>query len=370
MSDTVIRSRPFTLTMRDYLMVYTGAYLRLFITWPSAATLLPVVLGPAAVLAWIMTREGRILDAVISVSCIVLMWAVVIPGFGLWRTWAGTRANKTLQGSRVATLTDQQFSLEGEAFSTHQAWGNFNGVVETKDKILLRLRAGLYHVVPVSAFDDDAARHAFVAAARQHIRNAGDKTVGQFYGPVEAEARPEPAAGDIVSPPFRLTFGVYSPYFLLLVARAILRGPTLLILAVSFVGLPAWFHRDRLAAGDWSVLTSSVVVAIAFILILPFAMLLYSWLRTKKTTRGVDRYVSLNRETVRGWGADHDVTVGWGAVHKVERRFGLLLLWIGMRGALFVPVSAFADKAGAEAFYQAALNGWRAAAKSTLDAKA
>lgn len=370
MSDTVIRSRPFTLTMRDYLMVYIGAYLRLFVTWPSAATLLPVILGPAAVLAWIMTREGRIFDAVISVSGILSMWAVVIPGFGLWRTWAAARGNKTLQGSRVATLTDQQFSLEGEAFSTHQAWGNFSGVVETKSKILLRIRSGLYHVVPVSAFDDEAARRAFVAGARQHIRNAGDKTVGNFYGPVEAEARPAPGGGDIVSPPFRLTFGVYSPYFLLLLARATLRGPTLLILVLAFIGLPAWLNRDALAAGDWHALTASATATIAFVLVFPFAMLLYSWLRTKKRARGVDRYLGLSREAVRSWGQDHDVTVKWDAVHKVEHRFGLVLLWVGTRGALFVPASTFADKAEADAFYQAALGYWRAAAKTTLDAKA
>ena len=370
MSDTVIRSQPFTLTMRDYLMVYIGAYLRLFVTWPSAATLLPVILGPAAVLAWIMTREGRILDAVMSVSGILSMWAIIIPGFGLWRTWAGARANKTLQGSRVATLTDQQFSLEGEAFSTHQAWANFNGVVETKDKILLRVRSGVYHVVPVSAFDDDATCRAFVAAAKSHIKNAGDKTVGHFYGPVEAEARPEPTAGDIVSPPFRLTFGVYSPYFLLLLARAMLRSPALPILALGFVGLPAWLYRDRLAAGDCGVLTSSLETMIAFVVVFPFAMLLYAWMIAKKRARGVDRYLSLSRETVRGWGQDHDVTLKWGAVHKVERRFGLILLWVGTRGALFVPDAVFANKAEADAFYQTALDHRRAAAKSTLDAKA
>ncbi len=358
MSDT-IRTAPFTLTTGDYLRHYLISYFRMYIVLPWAPFMWLLTFGIPILAGFRHLTHREYLAFATSNLWYSVIWLTLIPAIGLFTTWRSLGRIETTYAQRVATLDSHAFALDGDGFSNHQVWSSFRRVIETPGNVYLVLRAGSAMIVPKRAFASPIIAKQFLAEARKHVRHAGHKQVQAFYDHIDA---PEPMAG-LVSPSFRMRFGVYFRYCLLVMCRSMLRPTTLIFLLAAFVGFPAWLQRDRLAAGDWrGVLISSIPGLIFFMVVFPLVMTLISWATVARqpAVRG-ERQVSLAADEVQARGDAYDVKVRWNNIRQVSQTWGLILLWSGPSGAIVVPRTAFADPAAADAFLDQARALWQAA---------
>lgn len=359
MTDT-IQTRPYSPKTSDYLIYYLISYGRMFITLPSALVIIPLaVLLPLGLLAWDLHVDD---DRAIVSSVLPLLgfWFVLLPILGLLRIFWATRSNKTLIGERTAVADDNQFHLTGNTFVTHQSWKVFRGVIFTGRRIFLVVRgSGGAFVVHTDAFADRDEAQRFVTLARKHIRNASHKQTGAFY---ETPTNSEPLSGE-QSPPFRLTFGTFAPYYLMLIWRSCLRPLPGLVLIGVFVGLPLWNAREDVMTGHWQGAVVSALLGLAgWVAVFPLVLVPFAWLQTKKLASAQgERRVALTADGVRAVGASYDVSLAWANVRAVNRWLGMILIWSGPQAAIFVPASAFADHETAQAFYERAVSHWQAA---------
>ena len=365
MTDT-IQSQPYSPKTGDYLLYYLISYGRMFVILPSALVIVPLaVLLPFGLLAWDLHVDDD--QAIVrSVFPLIGFLFVLLPILGLLRIFWATRSNKTLMGERTVLADDNQFHLTGDSFVTNQSWKVFRSVIVTRRRIFLVVRgSGGAFVIHADAFADKDEAQRFIAFARKHIRNAGHKQTGAFY---EAPTNPEPLSGE-QSPPFRLTFGTFAIYYLMLIWRSCLRPLPGLFLIVVFVGLPLWNAREDIVAGHWQGPVVTAVLSLAgWITVFPLMLVPFAWLQTKKLASAQgERRVALTTEGVRAVGGSYDVSLAWTNVRAVNRWLGMILIWSGSQAAIFVPTSAFGDHDAAQAFYDRAIGYWQAAMISPLD---
>ncbi len=358
MSDT-IRTAPFTLTTGDYLRHYLISYFRAYITLPWALFMWPITFGFPLLAGFHDLAHHQDLTSVASEFWYSLVWLIVIPAIGAISTWRTLARNSTAYLPRTACFDGDTFAVEGDSFSNRQLWRNFRQVVETPGSLYFEFRGGCTMIVPKRALPSKTAARQFLGDARRHIGNAANRQVKVFSSELDTS---EPMSG-LQSPPFRMSFGVYFRYCLLLMYRSMMRPFTLLVIIASFIGFPAWLQRQSLMDGHWqSFAITTLPMPFLFALLFPFPMALLSYFvaRSQPSLHG-DRRVSLAADEVQARGDAYDVKVRWSNIRRVSQSWGLILLWSGPNGAIVIPRSAFADPAAADAFIDQAKALWQAA---------
>ena len=357
MTETDIRSQPFSLSRADYTAYYFSSYYRAYLTFPMGPVSGLVVILIVAGLTFGDFTQHHYVKGVLTVLAAIALWMGVIPAIGLATMLRTLSRTPNAYVSRTAIASGPDFTLEGPGFSNRQAWRQFRRAIVSRRMIYLILTTGAAMIVRKSAFATSAECDAFIAACRRHIEDSRDPLAQVFEAPTNATPHP----GGIETPPHRIDFGLFMMLTVFAFARGLAR-PFTGIVAVGLIGFVAWSNRGHLAAGDYSSLVSVGIGIVVWVALFIPGMSLMSWRKVRNTPIiRHPRRLEITPEQIRVHGEGFDVAVNWPAVRKINRRFGAIQFWTSQTGSFAVPLSAFASTADATAFQDQASAWWRAA---------
>jgi hypothetical protein len=358
MTETDIRSRPFSLTWADYVAYCWSTYLRQFVIFPRAIFMWLIAVGTWVPLAFSDVVHGHYLGALLIGLGVVAVWCGIVPLMGLWAMRRALARTHTAYLSRIAIVSGPGFTLEGQSYADRRTWAQFRRVIVTKRLIVLSLTAGGGMVVPRAAFDTPVACDIFIAACRRHINGSRHRQAQVFDTPMVSE----PLKGSLEMPPYRLGFGLFFMLSTLGLVRTFTRPTTVLMIMAGMIGFPGWTAREAIAKGDLSALWPSVIAFASVMILFPPTIAVVSWclVRNKPIMRH-PRRLSISPDQIRLYGEGFDISTNWHAIRRIDRRFGAVQFWTGPAGSIPAPLSAFASGEDAEAFQRQAMDWWQAA---------
>lgn len=369
---TDIVTKPFNVTLNDYNGLFITASFRALFSLPVGLVYLyQLLFWPFMFVNYDVNAESWPKFAA-GVAVMAVLWLVVIPFFSILVARNGLKKAQNTTGTRTARLTDDFLALDGDGFTNRMVWKTFRYATCNRQAIYFVTRLNAGYIVLNSAFESPDQRAQFLKTAQQFIRAAKAKPaviLGDDGAPTYDEATA------LVSQPFSLniwrsvatyTHNLYQMFLSPLTALA-----TIVFLGAVFA-LMRYQHDDlRLESpADWlSVVWQPVTFYVFFCFVFVPLLTPLTWLihRNSPHFKG-KRRVAIDGQRICILAQSNTFSVEWQDIEKVTRRFGYILIFPKPRGTLIVPISAFADKASAQAFYDQARAWWRASRQDKTSA--
>jgi hypothetical protein len=339
MSEFSIRTQPFRIAWADYRALRLSP--RFLLPALGFCLLMPLGIGFPSLLRGDITTS-------LYVGLIALGYSVLAALAGLFIVWRRYRRDPVMSGERLMVLDSGAVRLAAYGCDFRQTWAQFGKVYQDRDRVFLQRRDWQVYIIPKRALASAAEAERLVTLARAAIKAART-------GPVELPPLPEaPETREIWrTKPYQVTFA-------LICARLLpALGPILLIvcgLAALFAAIMPWLDGPFGLSGF-----TLAAVAVAMVLGIAIATFTLTWLIVRRRPHlSLPLNVCFTRDYVRCTSGVFDGRYDWVIVREVRRAPGVFLVHLP-RGAYYVPVSAFATRAEAMAFFTQAVAFWRAA---------
>jgi len=356
MTQESFETRTFALTVRDYAAYaffgyYRGlldvkvALLQVAATASIAFSLKSIFFGPDDDLAAMWP----------AIAFYPVIMLTLVPLIAVIFVVRSVKRLPNMTEAAIVSFTPDGFHIRRGELNAFLDWGAFKKVTETRKAIYLARRTEA-HIVPKAAFASMEVARAAAAFARRSVRQAAGKI---NKGPAASVA--SPAAGEQVSPPFELTFGMFAHLFI----RGASQGPGIVFLFIpcGMIALGAWEWRADMLDGDFDMFLWFASAAIIFGTLIALFSLLFAWVINRKApTVGGQRRVAIAPGHIRNSGEGYDVQFPWSGVRNVVRSHKYLICYTRPRGFILVPASAFPTQAEADAFFDQA-KAWADAAR-------
>lgn len=354
-----ITTSAFGLTSGDHVRYVVLNYYRNLIRWPMSAYYLGMMLICIASLSVTRWFDGDIHGATVRAGGIVAFWLIGIPIINAVLTWRIVRKTANATAPRSVSFGEDGIQASGEAFDIRYSWAQFRRIDQDRMNLYLVVRPQGAFIIPKQTFASPEATKEAYGLARTHIRNAQHKQIRTFYDPVAEKPTALPSEEGVVSPAYRLTFGLFLPLYL---RTALPRIATIMcVSALGGLGFYAVLDWDRFDVLDLATEVSIWLPIVVILALLPFIFMPISWMvsRRQPSAQG-ERHIVLTPQHLRQTAGSHDVKLVWKQVRKIVMTRGTLFFYIP-RGIIAMPVNAFVDKAEARAFYDQAVTYWQAA---------
>ena len=361
MTENTIETRPFAPTLGDYAAYTFSAFYgqilrgRLGLFHGVCALLIAISLSSDPLL------RGDILGALPGLLGYPAFLFVVAPILGMVKILWTAKTVPGMRAERTVRLSPDAVTIRNGNLDVTLAWNTFRTVLDTRKAIYL-LRATEGQIILKSAFaSPDIARQA-VAYARHHVKYASDRKTKVFYETAVAAA---PSADERVSPPFDMTFKLFSAMSLRNRFRSVGAVLGLMPTVIGIILFYAWLWRADLMDGHYmTFLTASLGFMAFFLLAAPILAIPLSWKLSQKVPTGMGkRQVAMTADYVRSFGDGFDTRFGWRELRRVARNRKCLFCYVRPQGIIAVPSTAFATQAEADAFFDQA-KAWADAARA------
>jgi hypothetical protein len=372
MTDNII-IKPYRLAVSDHVAHAADVYYKPLISFPGILTYPLIALFVGGLITSPSLMKGEYAGTILWAFGFIALIFIVIPGISLWQIWRSAKANPTATGLRTLEANDKGVRVQGEGFEAHLTWQSFNKVVETKSYVSL-MRSGEAHMIPNSAFYTPADAKIFAEQARSHLVNVKNSKISAFYDEQPIIDKSGHTDSDsLQSPPFVIGLRTFACLLIRVNLNLLYNPITATCLLIIWIAAYGWLYRYDLMDGYWADAVRAASVPVAIYILMPLLVTALSWQMNRKAmivTKA--RHVAISPDHIHATGHGFDVRLNWRDLKRLEIFAGVILFYTAPRGAIPLPISAFRDKASAQAFYDQALvyfNAAKAAAKSTPDAK-
>ncbi len=350
MTDTDIRSQPFSLSQADYIAYYKATYFRTFGILPWGPTNWLFLVAMPGYAAYTTLMDGAQIIGAVILLITLLLWTVAMPALGAAATRYSFAHTPFARTSMIASASNAAFTLEGPDICVRRRWRGMRGATVMGDLICLTDAAAT--LVPRSAFATPEAFDAFTEACKRHITDARADAE-----PVPDFAATTPRPGALASLPYTLGKRPSAVQALTLFLEG-LRNPSVwLALGLGTLGTAAALYMEGVASFG-----AALALAVPSILVFAGLMTVCAWqgIRQRPSSRAMRR-LTIDEHRLRSEDEGVDFAIAWPLVRHIDRRFGVLRFRLTPSRALFVPLSAFPSRDAAKAFHDQALAWWQAA---------